>query len=152
MAADKVKTQPLLNYVVMNFNFTTLSRFREYAPFLLRLAFGIQLIYYTQDNVFHYERMQEFAKYLDKLNFPIPLVMASVSVYAEFIGGILMILGWQTRWVGAVLTVNFVIAFVFAHAAINDTYLNSYPALHLLAMSVFLLLNGPGKPSVDEGI
>lgn len=129
-----------------------LSRFREYAPLLLRLSFGFQLLYFTQDNVFHYERMQEFEQYLTKLHFPIPLVMAFLSVYAEFIGGILMILGWKTRWVGAVLTFNFTIAYVFAHAVIGDTYINAYPSMHLLAMSVFLLLNGPGKPSVDEGL
>ena len=130
----------------------TLRRFRDYAPFLLRLSFGFQLIYFTQDNIFHFEKMQEFERYLAKLNFPIPLVMAFLAAYAEFIGGILMILGWQTRWAAAVLAFNFMIAFVFGHAVIGDTYANSYPSLHLLAMSVFLLLNGPGKPSVDEGL
>lgn len=129
-----------------------LSRFRAYAPFLLRLSFGFQLIYFTQDNIFHYDRMQEFERYLAKLNFPIPLVMAFLAAYAEFIGGILMILGWKTRWAAAVLAFNFTIAVVFGHAVIGDTYANSYPSMHLLAMSVFLLLNGPGKPSVDEGL
>lgn len=128
----------------------SLRRFRDYAPFLLRLSFGFQLIYFSQANIFHVEKMREFEGYLTKLNFPIPLVMAFLAAYAEFIGGILMILGWQTRWVAAVLTFNFTIAVVFGHVVIGDTYANSYPSLHLLAMSVFLLLNGPGKPSVDE--
>lgn len=131
--------------------FACLGRFRDYAPFLLRLSFGVQLIYFTQDNVFRFERMQEFARYLDKLQFPLPLAMAFVSVYAEFMGAMLMILGWKTRWAAAVLAFNFTIAVMFAHVVIGDTYANTYPALHLLAMSVFLLLNGPGKPSIDEG-
>lgn len=130
----------------------TLRRFREYAPFLLRLSFGFQLIYFSQANIFQFEKMQEFAQYLTKLNFPIPLVMAFLAAYAEFVGGILMILGWQTRWMAAVLAFNFTMAVVFGHAVVGDTYANSYPSLHLLAMSVFLLFNGPGKPSVGEGI
>lgn len=128
------------------------GRFRAYAPFLLRLSFGFQLVYFSQANIFQFEKMQEFAGYLTKLNFPIPLVMAFLAAYAEFIGGILMILGWQTRWTAAVLAFNFTVAVVFGHAVIGDTYANSYPSLHLLAMSVFLLLNGPGKPSLDEGV
>jgi len=130
----------------------TLRRFRAYAPFLLRLSFGFQLIYFSQANIFHFERMQEFERYLTKLHFPMPLIMAFLAAYAEFIGGILMVLGWQTRWVAAVLAFNFTIAFVFAHAVISDTYANTYPSMHLLAMSIFLLVNGPGKPSVDEGL
>ena len=134
----------------MNHLLTSLRRFRDYAPFLLRLSFGFQLVYFSQANIFQFEKMQEFAGYLTKLNFPIPLVMAFLAAYAEFFGGILMILGWQTRWAAAVLTFNFTMAVVFGHAVIGDTYANSYPSLHLLTMSVFLLLNGPGKPSVDK--
>lgn len=130
----------------------SLRHFRDYAPFLLRLSFGFQLIYFTQGNIFHFEQMQEFERYLDKLHFPVPLMMAFLAAYAEFIGGILMILGWKTRWAAAVLAFNFTMAVVFGHLVISDTYANSYPSMHLLAMSVFLLVNGPGKPSIDEGL
>ena len=63
-----------------------------------------------------------------------------------------MMLGWKTRWAALFLTINFIVAVVAGHIAIADTYKNSFPSINLLAMSIFLLLNGPGKPSVDEGV
>ncbi len=128
------------------------SSLRVYAPFLLRLVFGGQLIYYTHTGIMSAAKLQEFAGYLDSLHFPLPLICAFASDYTEFFGGILIVLGWQTRWAGALLAINFLVAFFFAHLIINDSYANTYPALHQLAMSIFLLLNGPGKPSVDEGL
>lgn len=135
----------------MNDSFASLARFRNYAPFLLRLSFGFQLVYFAQQYIVDAGKMQEFTRYLASLHFPVPPVMAHLAVYAECIGGILMMLGWKTRWAAAVLAFNFTIAVLFAHAVTGDTYAHSYPALHLLAMSIFLLINGPGKPSVDEG-
>jgi putative oxidoreductase len=129
-----------------------MKKLRDYAPFLLRLVFGGQLIYYVYPNIVSLASMREFADYLAKMHVPLPLPFAFVAAYTEFLGGILMILGWQTRIAGALLTINFLVAFFVAHIAIGDTYANTYPSLHHLAMAVFLLLNGPGKPSIDEGV
>ncbi|WP_185731492.1 DoxX family protein [Larkinella rosea] len=131
--------------------FTTLNRFRPYAPFLLRLAFGYQLIDAAGHTALHpTEGITAYGNWLKDLGFPLPLVSATFSAYAEFLGGILMIIGLWTRWAAFFLLINFVFAVLIGHVAINDTYKNALPAINLLAMSVFLLLNGPGKPSFDE--
>ena len=80
------------------------------------------------------------------------LVSAALSAYTEFLGAILMIAGLWTRWAAFFLLINFAFAVLLGHLAIQDTYKNTLPALNMLAMSVFLLFNGPGKPSFDEGI
>jgi putative oxidoreductase len=129
-----------------------MKNLRDYAPFLLRLAFGGQLIYYVWPNIFNYAKMQEFAAYLTTLHFPVPIVMAFIAAYIEFIGGILMIVGWQTRIAGVLLTLNFLIVVLVAHVLPGDTYANTRDSLHQLAVAVFLLLNGPGKPSVEKGV
>ncbi|WP_138994774.1 DoxX family protein [Larkinella sp. C7] len=137
----------------MKDTFARLSRLRPYAPFLLRLAFGYQLIDAAGHTALHpAEGIPGYADWLKSLGFPLPLVGATLSAYAEFLGAILMIAGFWTRWAAFFLLINFVLAVLVGHVAIQDTYKNTMPALNLVAMSVFLLLNGPGKPSVDEGL
>ncbi|GAB3916578.1 DoxX family protein [Larkinella terrae] len=135
----------------MNSIFTALNRFRPYAPFLLRLAFGYQLIDAAGHTALHpAEGIPAYGNWLKDLGFPLPLVGAALSAYTEFLGGILMIIGLWTRWAAFFLLINFVFAILFGHLAISDNYKNTLPAINLLAMSVFLQLNGPGKPSIDE--
>lgn len=131
----------------------TLNRLRPYAPFLLRLAFGYQLLDVVGHTALHpAEGIPAYADWLRSLGFPFSVFSAVVSAYTEFIGALLMIIGLWTRPAAFFLVINFLFAVLMGHLAIQDTYKNTFPALNLLAMSVFLLLNGPGKPSFDEGI
>jgi len=41
-------------------------------------------------------------------------------------------------------------AFGMAHLAVNDDYQNTFASINLLAVSIFMLLNGPGKYAIDE--
>lgn len=132
---------------------TSLGRFRDYAPFLLRLAFAYELFDAAGHTALHpAEGIPGYAGWLWELGFPFPVVSAILSAYTEFFGALLMVLGWKTRWAALLLAINFVLAIGVGHIAIGDTYKNTFPAINLLAMSVFLLLNGPGKPSIDEGL
>jgi putative oxidoreductase len=125
-----------------------LDKFKEYGPIFIRLIIGFHLVYGTQDNVFSYARMQEFAAFLSAHNVPLPLLAAFVSAYAQFICGILFILGALTRYAALVMIINFIAAIVIAHT--GDPYLNKFPALIMLAAACFLFLHGPGQLSVDN--
>ncbi|RIV18081.1 DoxX family protein [Fibrisoma montanum] len=132
---------------------STIQTLRPYAPLLLRLAFAYELYDAAGHTALHpAEGVPGYAEWLKSLGFPFPLVSAALSAYAEFIGAILMVLGYKTRWAAVVLLINFSLAILVGHVAIGDTYKNAMPAINLFAMSVFLLLNGPGKPSIDEGL
>ncbi|WP_080241066.1 DoxX family protein [Spirosoma rigui] len=133
--------------------FAPLDRFRAYAPFLLRLAFACELFDAAGHTALHpAEGIPGYASWLTDLGFPFPTLSAVLSAYTEFLGALLMVIGWKTRWAALFLTINFMLAVVVAHLATADTYKNSFPAINLLAMSIFLLLNGSGKPSIDEGL
>ncbi len=134
-------------------NLAALSRFRAYAPLVLRLAFGFQLVKVSYLNVlFPGQHMPEFINYLTTLGFSWPTPGAYLAAYTEFLGGILLLLGLWTRWAALFLIINFTMAFFMAHIVTHDTYQNTMPSTNLLAVSIFLLINGPGKPSVDEGV
>ena len=45
-----------------------LDRFKEYGPIFIRLIIGFHLVYGTQDNLFSYARMEEFAAFLSAHN------------------------------------------------------------------------------------
>lgn len=125
----------------------TLKGFNKYADLPIRLLVGIHLIIGTQDNVFSWERMHEFENFLQSYRMPLPLFSAVLSVYAQFIAGILFIIGWQVRVAAAVMIFNFIVAILLVH--LGDSYAGMFPALVMLAGSLYLLMNGSGAISLD---
>jgi len=131
--------------MISSLNF--LERYKDYAAIFIRLIVGFHLAYGTQDNVLSYARMEEFAGFLQVRGVPFPLFSAFLSAYAQFICGILFILGLGVRYAALVMIINFVAALIIVH--IGDTYPNMFPALMMLAAACFFLLHGAGKLSVD---
>ena len=129
-------------------NFSFLDKYKEYGVIFIRLTVGFHLIYGTQDNLFSYARMEEFAAFLGAHSVPFPLFAAFLSVYAQFICGILFIVGAFTRYAALVMIINFIAALVIAHT--SDAYPNKFPALMMLAAACFLFVHGPGELSVDN--
>jgi putative oxidoreductase len=123
---------------------------REYGALFIRLAVGARLVYGTADNVFSRARMIEFEHFLALHGTPLPAIGAHVSVYAQFICGLLFVIGLWTRPAGALMVVNFVMALAIAHRSTG--FLETWPALMMLAAGLFLLFNGAGRPSVDHWI
>jgi putative oxidoreductase len=124
-----------------------LDRLQHWGPVLLRLFFGVTLILGTQDNVFHGERMLEFRDFLAISGFPLPLFSAYLSAYAQFVAGILIIVGLLTRWAALVMVINFVVALLMVHLALP--FSENISPLAMLFCAMFFLLYGPGQLSLD---
>lgn len=131
-------------------NATWLERRRDFAVLLLRFLIGFTLIYGSQDNIFDHARMVEFQQFLEERGVPFPVFSASLSVYAQFLCGVLMILGATTRAVSVVMIINFIAALFIAHR--TGGYMPAFPALTMLITSIFFLFNGAGRWSVDAVI
>ena len=121
---------------------------REYGMFFVRLTIGFHLIYGTADNIFSWARMMEFREFLHNQGVPFPLFAANLSAWAQFICGILFLLGLFTRPAAAVMIINFIAALLIAHR--TGGYPPAALAVIMLFSSIALLVHGPGKPSVDE--
>lgn len=76
-----------------------------------------------------------------------PLVSAVVSVYVQFICGILFIIGYKTRWAAVFMIINFLIA---SYIHIPDGIPAMTPALLILFGSLTILLDGPGAYALDR--
>ena len=114
---------------------------------LLRVVTGAFLVYSTQDNVFSAERMQEFVAFLAQHGFAWPQWMAPLSVYAQFVGGVLLVLGLFTRWAGAVIAFNFGVAVVMVHWA--QDFRGWWPALVLVLLALHFAAAGGGAHGLD---
>ncbi len=98
-----------------------------------------------------------FVSYLTRLGVPAPQAMAWLVALFELVAGIMILVGFMTRWAALALAAFTGVALVLAHkfwAVPADQYMNQFNhALKNLAMmGGFLLLyvNGPGRMSVDE--
>ena len=121
---------------------------REYGTLFLRLLIGPFIIWGVLDNMLSHEQMLEFESFLAAKGAPFPAFSARLSVYAQFICGISILLGVFVRLTSVAFIINFIAALIIAHR--GDTFRNMFPALMMLASGLFFLFHGAGKPSVDE--
>jgi putative oxidoreductase len=123
------------------------ARHADLGLLLLRLSTGAFLIYQSHDNVFSAARMDEFVKFLVQFNFPMPELMAPLSVYAQFAAGIGFVLGLFTRWLGLITMVNFMVACWMVHW--SQDFAGWWPALVLVVLGLYFGLRGGGRFAID---
>ena len=121
--------------------------YKDYGVLILRLLIGCRLIVGVWDNIVSRERMLEFEQFLAQFHFPLPLVSAYVSVYAQFICALLFIIGWQMRLAALVMVINFTVAILAVH--IHDSVETAFPAWAILGSALFFLFYGAGKVALD---
>jgi putative oxidoreductase len=80
----------------------------------------------------------------------LPAWLGYVSAFTEFIGGICLVLGLLTRLFAFLVTINMLVALGWVD--LHHGYGASEYALALLAISLMLLLCGPGNANLDRKI
>lgn len=123
------------------------SRLPDVTLMLLRVVTGAFLVHGTQDNVFDAARMDEFVVFLGQHGFPWPRLMAPLSVSAQFVCGALLVAGLFTRWAGAVVAINFVVAVVMVHW--TQDFRGWWPALVLVLLGLHFAAQGGGRFALD---
>lgn len=123
------------------------ERRSELGVVVMRVFLAFVLIYGTQDNIVSWARMLEFRDFLEQHGFPWPLLSTHVSVYAQFICGLLILVGFHTRVAALIMIVNFLVALAMVHVGLP--FRANIAPLAMLAGSVFLLFHGAGPYSLD---
>ena len=129
-------------------NFEFFKRHRDYAPVFLRVLIGSFIIWGVQDNVLSWDQMLDFEKFLRARGVPASMLAAHLSVYAQLICGISILLGVFIRITSVIFIVNFIFAITIAHR--GDSFRGMFPALMMIAAGLFFLFNGAGKLSIDD--
>jgi putative oxidoreductase len=125
-----------------------LEKYKEYGPIFLRLLVGPFIIWGVQDNILSHAQMEEFANFLAARGVPYPMFAAYLSVYAQFVCGLSILLGAFVRLTSIVMIINFIAAIAIAHR--GDTFRGMFAALMMIAVALFFLFHGAGRLSVDE--
>ena len=131
----------------MNLHLPSLSRWSDLTLLGLRLLTGAFLMHETWDNVSSRARMGEFVQFLDQFGFPVPWLLAPLSVAVQFGCGALLILGLLTRVAGLLVAANFVVAVAMVHFA--EPFRGWWPALVLVFLGLHFAAAGSGKFGLD---
>jgi putative oxidoreductase len=126
-----------------------LDKNKDVGLLLLRLFVGMRLLYGVADNIVDWERMIEFGNFLEQNGFPFPLASAMISVYAQFLSGLMIIIGFKIRLVAFLMIINFLVALAMVH--LHDSFEGMTPALAMLFSSVLFLFYGAGRFAPKRG-
>jgi len=123
-----------------------------YAPAFLRIIFVIYFYLSIKSEVYTSIALKTYGENLTKLGMPIGNILAYISTFSLLICYALLVIGYKARWAAVPVIINFIIAIVYGHILTGHTISKALPATVLLVLGIFILLNGPGKPSIDEGV
>ena len=138
----------------MNNTTTVPVAYNPYVPLAARLLMASLYL------VFGARKLLAFAGtvgYFTKLGFPAPEVMVVLAIIIELGGGILLAIGFKTRWVAWLLAVFTVIAMLMAHrywefdgAQYANQMTHFFKNLCIIGGFMMVAAFGPGPISVDK--
>lgn len=120
------------------------------ALFVLRVWVGLQmLLLHGLDKLKHFD--QKSSGFIDPFHIGHGTSLA-LSVFAEVVVSVLVILGLFTRGSALVLGINMTVAFVVFHKGVLTGDKNGELALMFLLAYIVLFLAGPGSFSADQAL
>jgi len=133
----------------------TMVRLEEYAPTLLRVVAGI--IFFAH-GFSKFQNPAGFIGFVGQLGFPASAIFGWIVILLETVGGLLLILGFGTRWVSLALAVEMLITTLLVKSSIGLIAPQGQPGvgaeldLMLLATALALAILGSGQLSIDRNI
>ncbi len=128
-----------------------LDKHRDEGLFLLRLGIGVMFICHGYPKLMAGPEtwtMLGGALSAMSINFA-PALMGFLAAIAEFLGGILLVLGLLTRPACLFLVITMIVAAVM-HISRNDSFIVYSHAVESGILFFSLIFIGPGKISLDE--
>jgi putative oxidoreductase len=128
--------------------FRPFKKNKDIGIFLFRLFIGFRLLYGVVDNIVVWGRMLEFESFLQVHQLPYPRLAAIISVYAQAISGLLIIIGYKIRWAAILMIINFTVALLVIHW--GQSIEEMTPALAMFFAAVLFLFVGAGRYSLQK--
>ncbi|MBI2650645.1 DoxX family protein [Candidatus Woesearchaeota archaeon] len=128
------------------------NSFNQWSLTLLRAVLGVILAYHGYLKLFVPGGLPGTAAFFAQVGIPMANVSAVVVAFAEFFGGLFLLLGMVTKWTALVLIFEMLVAFFMVHWK-NGLLVSKggYEfVLLILAGLVVVLVNGAGKLSVGK--
>jgi putative oxidoreductase len=92
------------------------------------------------------------AQYFASAHIPVPQVATWVVIAIEVLGGLAILVGYQTRWAAAVLAVFCLVTGFGVHLPVGDqaNMINFYKNLVMAGGFLYVVAYGPGSISIDK--
>ena len=119
-----------------------LEKFRDVAPLLLRIGVGLIFIYAGWGKLTGIEGTQQF---FGNIGIPLAGIMAWVVAVVEFVGGIMVLVGFRIQIPALLLAFIMVVAIVTTKLGGEDVFRAMRLDLLLLLTSLSLVITGSGK-------
>lgn len=136
-------------------NCTCGNSWQEHGQLILRVVTGLAFFYHGYQKVF-VTGLDNVVPFFHSLGIPFAGVCAYLVAYGELLGGIALMLGLFTHWVAKADILIILGAIGFAHWGATGGWFYGYGArngyeyeLLLLAASIYFLVSGPGRFSLD---
>jgi putative oxidoreductase len=84
-----------------------------------------------------------------KYGLPVPQAFAVAAGLIEFVGGILLVIGLFTRWVGLLVFCEFTVAAFFVRWRLQG-YMDARLEMLMLCCGLLMFLTGPGRAAIDR--
>ncbi len=131
------------------------ENWREGGHLILRVVTGLAFFYHGYQKVFE-TGLPKTAEFFGTKGIPAPELFSFLVSYGELLGGIALMLGFLTHWVAKLDILIILGAIGFVHWGKEGGWFFGYGAqggyeyqLLLLAASIFFLVSGSGKYSID---
>lgn len=128
------------------------NKFNEWSLTVLRIVLGIIFTYHGYGKLFVIGGLPGTAAFFAQVGIPLANVSAVVVAFAEFFGGLSLLLGMLTKWASLVLFVEMLVAFFAVH--LKAGFLVSGGGyefvLLILASLAVIFFNGAGKLSFGK--
>ena len=121
---------------------TNLEKFRDVAPLLLRIGVGLIFIYAGWGKLTGIEGTQEF---FGNIGIPLAGIMAWVVAVVEFVGGIMVLVGFRIQIPALLLAFIMVVAILTTKVGGEDVFRGMRLDLLLLLTSLALVITGSGR-------
>jgi putative oxidoreductase len=119
-----------------------LEKFRDVAPLLLRIGIGLIFIYAGWGKLTGIEGTQQF---FGNIGIPLAGIMAWVVAVVEFVGGIMVLVGFRIQIPALLLAFIMVVAIFTTKIGGEDVFRGMRLDLLLLLTSLALVITGSGK-------
>jgi putative oxidoreductase len=139
----------------MNNTTTAPIAYHPYVPLVARLLMAAIFVVFGVRKILAYAF---YAGYFAKLGFPMPQAVVAIAIVIEVVGGVLLAIGWKTRWVAWLLALFTLIAMLMAHrywefgdaAQYANQMTHFFKNLCIIGGLMMVASFGPGPVSVDK--
>ncbi len=119
-------------------------------------GWGVTIVRISMGLIFAVHGYQKFAgglggvsDFFAKLSIPLPGLLAPLIAVLELVGGILLVIGLASRWIGLLFAIEMIVTTFWVQIPARGWNASELDRI-LLAGGILLFLTGAGRAAVDE--